>query len=223
MTCNHEVASSILAPGSSSAQWRYPTKIGIASDGKIRCHVHVVSTDLSGTMSIHKRERHGSEALNGWRHAELPARSRTRCKGHAHAGAGLRLHLEQGCAGCVERSAHRCAARNVHRAVAHDTRRLPHGLSRRRADRGSDHCVDQLQADGRAAHRPVPRIEAVGRAGTDPHQAVARRAARSRRQERSAAFLATVQRSHRVLHRAMADTVCWNLISFNPLTHVRAP
>ena len=33
----------------------------------------------------------------------------------------------------------------------------------------------------------------------------------------------TVQLCHRVLHRAMADAVRWNLISFNPLTGVRAP
>ena len=33
----------------------------------------------------------------------------------------------------------------------------------------------------------------------------------------------TVQLGHRVLHRAMADAVRWNLISFNPLTGVRAP
>ena len=33
----------------------------------------------------------------------------------------------------------------------------------------------------------------------------------------------TVQLCHRVLHRAMADAVRWNLILFNPLTGVRAP
>jgi integrase len=33
----------------------------------------------------------------------------------------------------------------------------------------------------------------------------------------------TVQLCHRVLHRAMADAVRWNLIPFNPLTGVRAP
>ncbi|MEO7396927.1 MAG: site-specific integrase [Ilumatobacteraceae bacterium] len=33
----------------------------------------------------------------------------------------------------------------------------------------------------------------------------------------------SVQLAHRVLHRALADAVRWNLISFNPLTGVRAP
>ena len=96
--------------------------------------------------------------------------------------------------------------------VARVLRRVARGREVRPGGRG----VDELRPDHPPQHQAVPRREAPVGSVAARCQALARQLLEGGRADGGPLAVRSVQLSHRVLHRALADAVRWNLIADQP-------